>query len=139
MKKLLIGFALLSFLGTFAFADNNSGKIYSWVDAKGITHYGENPPKDTPSRKLNARTGHSDPVDYETTEKKETKQEDKATASSPSPERCQLARNNLKVLQTSPRVKTTDANGENRYMTPDEMQAQVATMQEIITEECSGQ
>jgi hypothetical protein len=135
MKKLLLGIALTGFIASpLVFAD----KIYSWVDAKGVTHYGENPPKDTPSRQLNARTGHSDPVEYTTEDKKETPKAKAATSADPSPERCALARKNLQALTTNPRVKTTDKNGENRYMTPEEMQAQVDTMQKIIADECSG-
>jgi Domain of unknown function (DUF4124) len=135
MKKLLLGFVFIGLMTSpLVFAD----KIYSWVDDKGVTHYGENPPKDTPARQLNARTGHSDPVEYSTEEKAETAKAKAATDPQPSEERCATARKNLQVLSTNPRVKATDKNGENRYMTPEEMQAQVETMEQIIAEECSG-
>jgi hypothetical protein len=135
MKKLLLGLVFTSLMTSpLVFAD----KIYSWVDDKGVTHYGENPPKDTPARQLNARTGHSDPVDYSAEEKDETAKAKAATGPQPSEERCETARKNLQVLSTNPRVKATDKNGENRYMTPEEMQAQVETMEQIIAEECSG-
>ncbi len=136
MKKMLLSFGLASLLiSPLVLAD----KIYSWVDEKGVTHYGENPPKDTPSRLINKRTGHSEPVNYG----EEKKEEDKpkataATGPEPSPERCELARKNLQVLTTNPRVKTTDANGEQRFMTPEEMQAQVETMEKIIADECGS-
>jgi Domain of unknown function (DUF4124) len=135
MKKLLLGLVFTSLMTSpLVFAD----KIYSWVDDKGVTHYGENPPKDTPARQLNARTGHSDPVEYGNGEKDETAKAKAATGPQPSEERCETARKNLQVLSTNPRVKATDKNGENRYMTPEEMQAQVETMEQIIAEECSG-
>lgn len=111
-------------------------KIYSWVDEKGVTHYGENPPKGTPARSLNARTGHSDPVTYGEEQKTEKPKAQAATGPQPSPERCELARKNLQVLTTNPRVKTTNEDGEQRFMTPEEMQAQVETMEKIIADEC---
>lgn len=136
MKKLLLGLVFTGLMTSpLVFAD----KIYSWVDDKGITHYGENPPKDTPARQLNARTGHSDPVEYGTGEKADTPKATAATSTESSEERCELARKNLQVLTTNPRVKTTDKNGENRYMTPEEMQAQIETMEKIIADECAGQ
>jgi len=135
MKKLLLGIAFTGFIASpLVFAD----KIYSWVDAKGVTHYGETPPKDTPSRQLNARTGHSDPVEYAEAKKEETTKAKAATNTEPTEERCELARKNLQALTTNPRVKTTDTNGEQRFMTPEEMQAQVETMEKIIADECSG-
>jgi hypothetical protein len=136
MKKLLLGIAFTGLMISPWVVDD---KIYSWVDEKGVTHYGENPPQNTPARQLNARTGHSDPVEYSSTEKTETPKANAATSPEPSAEHCELARKNLQVLTTNPRVKTTDTNGENRYMTPEEMQVQVATMEKIIAEECSGQ
>lgn len=137
MKKFLLGFALVaSVMSPSLYAD----KIYSWIDEKGVTHYGKNPPKDTPSRMINARTGHSEPVDYSDSAKKEGKTEGaKAAVAAPDPERCANARKNLQVLTTNPRVRTTDANGEQRFMTPEEMQAQVDTMEQIIAAECSDQ
>ncbi len=137
MKKFLLGFALVtSVMSPSLYAD----KIYSWIDEKGVTHYGKNPPKDTPSRMINARTGHSEPVDYSDSAKKEDKKEGaKAAVAEPDPERCANARKNLQVLTTNPRVRTTDANGEQRFMTPEEMQAQVETMEQIIAAECSDQ
>lgn len=136
MKKLLLGIALTGLMiSPLVFAD----KIYSWVDDKGVTHYGENPPKDTPSRQLNARTGHSDPVEHTTQEEKKEAAANKATSTEPSDERCALARKNLQALTTNPRVKTTDKNGETRFMSQEEMQAQITTMETIIAEECSGQ
>ena len=53
MKKLLVSLTLIaSIMSPSLYAD----KIYSWVDEKGVTHYGKNPPKDTPSRLINAAT-----------------------------------------------------------------------------------
>ncbi|MBK8186928.1 MAG: DUF4124 domain-containing protein [Cellvibrio sp.] len=135
MKKRLLGIALSCFMvSPIVMAD----KIYSWVDSKGVTQYGETPPKDTPARLLNARTGHSDPATYATEEKDEAVKSKGSTAPAQSAERCETARKNLQVLNTSPRVKTTDKNGENRYMTPEEMQTQVENMEAIIADECAN-
>jgi Domain of unknown function (DUF4124) len=135
MKKILFSLVIAGLMtSSVVYAD----KIYSWVDEKGVTHYGENPPKDTPARQLNARTGHSDPVEYGSGQKAEPEKAKAATGPQPSEERCETARKNLQVLTTNPRVKTTDKNGENRYMTQEEMQVQVETMEKIIAEECSG-
>ncbi len=134
MKTCLLISVLVSFsLSQLAVAD----KIYSWVDDKGITHYGENPPKDVPAKQINARTGHSDPVNYETDKKPDAPKATAATGPEPSAERCELARKNLQLLTTNPRVKTTDKNGESRFMTPEEMQTQVENMEKIIADECA--
>lgn len=137
MKKFLLGFTLIAAVSSPGFS---ADKIYSWIDEKGVTHYGKNPPKDVPSRLINAKTGHSEPVDYSGAEKKDDKTEGaKAAVAAPDPERCANARKNLQVLTTNPRVRTTDANGEQRFMTPEEMQAQVETMEQVIAAECNGQ
>jgi Domain of unknown function (DUF4124) len=135
MKKFFVSLTLFAvIISPSVYAD----KIYSWVDEKGVTHYGKTPPKDTPSRLINARTGHSEPVDYSGAEKKDDKKEGaKAAVATPDPERCANARKNLQVLTTNPRVRTTDSNGEKRFMTPEEMQAQVETMEQIIAAECA--
>jgi hypothetical protein len=135
MKKRLLGIALSCFMiSPIVMAD----KIYSWVDSKGVTHYGENPPKDTPARLLNARTGHSDPVIHESKDTKSAATTEKAQAAKPTAERCELVRKNLQMLITNPRVKTTDKNGETRIMTPEEMQTQVENMEAIIADECAN-
>jgi hypothetical protein len=134
MKKILLSLGLATLIiSPLVTAD----KIYSWVDEKGVTHYGANPPKGTPMRVLNARTGHSDPVTYGE-EQKEEKPKSQATPAQPDEERCELARKNLEVLSTSPRVKAANENGEQRYITPEEIQSQIETMEKIIEEECPG-
>lgn len=137
MKKILLSLVIAGLMtSSVVYAD----KIYSWVDEKGVTHYGENPPKDTPARQLNARTGHSDPVEYskEKTPDADVEKRSPATAATPSAERCELVRKNLQLLTTNPRVKTTDKNGETRIMTQEEMQAQVTNLEEILADECTN-
>lgn len=131
MKKILLSLGLVTLvISPLVMAD----KIYSWIDEKGVTHYGANPPKGTPMRVLNARTGHSDPVTYDE-EQKEEKPKSQASPAQRDEERCELARKNLQVLTTSPRVKANE-NGEQRFITPEEIQSQIETMEKIIADEC---
>ena len=38
---------------------SHAGKFYKWVDAQGVTHYGENPPDTETAAVVNVKTGAS--------------------------------------------------------------------------------
>jgi len=135
MKGALAFTCMLGLLAAPGFA----AKIYTWVDEQGTTHYGAQPPKNVEAKLVNARTGHSEPVPGP-----EAAQADKSEPAAPpvqpmavkDPERCAVARKNLATLQSGQRVKIPDDNGNLRFISDSEKQAQLAEMQQIADESC---
>lgn len=116
-------------------------KVYTWTDSKGTVHYGERPPKDTPSKLVHTRTGHSDPTPVPTSplgisEPVADSAGDDAQASQKDPERCATAQENLTLLNTSARVKIKNAEGILVYLTEEDKVKQRETMQIIINQSC---
>lgn len=115
-------------------------KIYRWVDDEGVTHFTAHPPKNRESDLVRVQTGHSDPV-----EAPETSPENEPASANPTntaneqslknPERCSVARKNLKVLQTSARVQIQE-EGEIRYLDEAEQEARAEEARQAIAESC---
>ncbi len=119
--------------------------VYRWVDKKGLTHYGAQPPKNVNATKIKTRTGHSEPVNYGANTKKEatpkvanapTAPAEDATANFKDPERCAAARKNLETLRTHPRVRAKGEDGEIRVLTPDEHSQKIKAAEKAIEESC---
>ena len=115
----------------------HAAKVYTWTDSKGVTHYGERPPKDVKATLIHARTGHSEPTP-------ETEQPKPSTNNTPSgtqmltqdPERCAQATRNLEALKSYNRIKVKDDKGELRVLSEDEKAERIADMQRIVDESC---
>ena len=122
-----------------------AGSYYRWVDAEGITHYGETPPKgvdavlvstygDTSSAPAQASSGPSESnpapaVDSEQQRKLQAQRQ----------EECALERDRLNTLRTSgTRIRMAQPDGSSRYLTPEEIQSEIRQSEEFITQACSG-
>ena len=140
MKRVfLVACCMASLLATSALAaDSTKAKVYTWTDDKGVIHYGERPPKDANAKLVKTRTGHSEPVPQATSPKKEepaaeTQQQMQRVID---PERCELARKNLRTLDGHARIKIPDEQGNLRYLTEQEKADKREEMEQIVQDSC---
>ncbi|MDF1822513.1 MAG: DUF4124 domain-containing protein [Alcanivoracaceae bacterium] len=142
MKKTLL--PLIAALAVLAAAPAaHADKFYKWVDEDGVTHYGATPPENDDTEEV--RTYNSASSDQgqsikrlqqsreaaaaeraarerEQEEARREKQEPDAVLK----ERCETYRNNLKLLQERPVVRTRDPDtGEETVLTAEERQARI--------------
>jgi len=125
--------------GTLAASPSMAAKIYKWVDEKGVTNFGEHPPKNVKAQSIKPSTGHSEPVNYDTPAAPQTAEQESAQAAPPSskdPERCEIARKNLATLQHFGRVRVPNEDGSFHYLTEEEQKERLAETREVIEESC---
>jgi hypothetical protein len=138
MKYLqIIGFSLMSLLASqTVLAD----KVYTWTDSKGVVHFGERPPKDVKATLVKTRTGHSDPTPAQTAAAQTKPAAEPAATGQPTslkdPERCAKAKENLAILNSVARIKTTNADGVAVYLTEEDKTKQREVAQQIIDQAC---
>lgn len=132
-----------------------AAKIYKWTDAKGVTHYSEDPPPASsrnasevkvPTRlpsgsqqpTTNAAKGTAAPAkkDGKTGKETGTATKDQAAGSERYAERCQKLRADQQTVQDHARIKVTDPNGESRVLSDDEKNAQLDDIQRQIKAYC---
>lgn len=133
----LTGIALVSLmLSQQGFA---KGKVYTWIDSKGTVHYGEHPPKDVKATLVKTRTGHSEPTPAQTAEAQPKPAPETPATNQQSlkdPERCAQAKENLAILNSVARIKTTQADGTSVYLTEEDKTKQREVAQLIINQAC---
>ena len=119
--------------------------VYTWKDAKGVSHYSDAPPKQAKAnvRTVSVQAAPAAPAAA-------TMRSATATATAPSAARtaneaagqarCAQARANLTALQgTAPVGLDADRDGKpDSTLSADDRAAQVASMQATIQRDCSG-
>lgn len=115
-------------------------KVYTWTDSKGTVHYGERPPKDVKATLVKTRTGHSDPTPEQVAAAQPKPAAETAATNQQTslkdPERCAKAKENLAILNSVARIKTTNADGVAVYLTEDDKAKQREVSQQIIDQAC---
>ncbi len=134
----LTGIALVSLmLSQQGFAKE---KVYTWTDSKGTVHYGERPPKDAKATLVKTRTGHSEPTPAQTAAAQPMPAAEETTATNQQslkdPVRCTQAKENLAILNSVARIKTTQADGTSVYLTEEDKTKQREVAQLIINQAC---
>lgn len=139
---------LLSASGLYA------AKFYKWVDEKGTTHYGANPPDTDTAVQINVKTGASSDQD-KAIENLETQrkvaQEAREKSNNPDPQaeaearnkeimkrNCEIQKQNLGQLQANRRVKETNEQGEVRFLSEEEINNRIKEVQKYISENCQN-
>jgi hypothetical protein len=141
---LLISGALLS----------TGATIYRWVDADGVVHFAQQPPREA------GRSDSFDTRDMVTNVVGTVEAESEAATEAPAParnpleqlereeqarreevskvmaENCERARGVLERLQTRGRVRVRDENGEERVLGEDERQQRIAEAQAGVASNC---
>lgn len=146
MRRMMILGSLLLTLSTTAMAS----QVYKWVDDKGITHFGANPPQGQAATSVNtviaqpkaaakAATPTPPKVDSGEAEQKVIDAKVKQQVAEQAAERkkyCETVRTNLAQLQNNPRLRT-EINGEQVRLGEDQRQAKIADAQKAIKENCN--
>lgn len=120
----------------FISASNMAEEYYKWVDEQGVTHYGEQAPKNTDASKGRTQTGHSTHTPYEVKEKATETASTASTDGLKDPERCKSAKSNLDIINTSSRIKVKGDDGEFSYLSPDEIAKRKKEAQQAAKESC---
>lgn len=114
--------------------------VYKWVDEEGVVHYGTRAPTGKEASSFTPKTGHSEPVKYDTqnpeTEGQNTEEQTQKRVAQPDPERCEAARNNLKALNNFGRIRVRTEDGGTAYLTEEEQQKRIAEAEKVIEEAC---
>ena len=155
---------ILAVLAALAFAAGASAQTYKWVDKDGKVRYGDQPPpgvKATPIRgpsgpaapppaaakkddKKGTASSKDKPLSPEAAFRKrqdEQKQADEKSAKERADAEsrrtnCELARSNLRQLESGQRLSTTNAAGERVFIEDNERAAQTQRAQKAVSEWC---
>lgn len=127
----------LTLLATPAQAD----KIMKWVDAAGVTHYGEKAPEGAKATTVKVTDTTSSDADAEidqlnknraaTKAAKDTQKDGKPISlvapgmDEANKKACEQHRQNLDTLKSGRRIRLVDADGKPRALKTEEMQAQI--------------
>jgi hypothetical protein len=146
MRRMMILGSLLLTLSTTAMAS----QVYKWVDDKGVTHFGANPPQGQAATSVNtviaqpkavtkAATPKAEAVNSGETEQQAIDAKVKQQVAKDAAENkkyCESVRTNLAQLQNNPRLRT-EVNGEQVRLGEDERQARITEAQKAIKENCN--
>ncbi|MDX9873413.1 MAG: DUF4124 domain-containing protein [Spongiibacteraceae bacterium] len=132
-------------LMTTATAQAASG-YYRWTDDSGKVQFTQQPPAGRPYQFIRTSTGTAESAAGTATPAAREPADDAAAASQPitafqgiparDPAQCAQARSNLEVLNSSARIRGQSADGEMRYLTPDEIETQRKLAQEAADIYC---
>lgn len=135
-----------------------AAEIYRWTDEAGNTHYSENPPQGVDAQPMNIQTRSPKPANSDNSQAKsgsgadnqggasgeagdgnekaeEGKQPDSKAVAEARRENCEAAREALEMLENNARVQVEE-DGERRYLSQEEMEAERERYEEIRDENC---
>lgn len=140
-RMTLIGSLLLAMSATAT-----ASQVYTWVDEKGVTHFGAQPPSDRQATSFSTTSpvsGMPAPAKLPSLEERDPEQEAidrkvKQEVAAKEAERnkyCETVRTDLAQLQNNPRLRT-EVNGETRRLTEEERQQRITETKKAIEESC---
>lgn len=146
MRRMMILGSLLLTLS----ATSMAGQVYKWVDDKGGTHFGANPPQGQAATSVNTVIAQPKPaqpaakpaaasVDSGDAEQQAIDAKVKQQVAKDAAERkkyCESVRTNLAQLQNNPRLRA-EVNGEQVRLSEDDRQARIAEAQKNIKDNCN--
>lgn len=130
-----------------------AASVYKWTDENGVTHFGDREPTGKQTERVNIRTGKtsgdqrpkSPQQQLEELEAREAdaagKREESAVEEARRKQReanCETARSNLTILERNSRIRVEE-NGEQRYLSAEEIQEQRQKFEDIASENCGAE
>ncbi len=125
--------------------------VYKWTDENGVTHFGDRQPVGASSETINVRSGTSSSASsnrpspqqqldeiQEQQRKEAQKQKESAVEAARRKQReanCATAKANLDIINSNSRIRVEE-DGEQRYLTPEEIAEQKQKHEEIVAENC---
>ncbi|WP_297797944.1 DUF4124 domain-containing protein [uncultured Marinobacter sp.] len=131
----------------------SGASVYKWTDENGVTHFGDRQPTGQQAEQVNVRSGTSSggqkgQSPQEQLEELEARQADEAEKREESAveearrkqreANCETARSNLRILDRNSRIRVEE-EGEQRYLSPEEIDEQRQKFQEIADENCGAE
>ncbi|OZG71486.1 DUF4124 domain-containing protein [Hahella sp. CCB-MM4] len=126
-----------------------SAGVYKWTDEDGVVHYSDKKPGNQDTTQLNVRagktSGNRQSVDEQTQQLddkeelekiRKQQEEENAAAEKLKEDRCHSARTNMETLTTKARIRIKDADGKERFLTPEEILEKRKESQTVLDEEC---
>jgi len=128
--------------------------VYKWTDEDGVPHFGDRQPTGKQAESISIRTGRpsgsdaSGPmspqqrVQQMNEQQAENAQSRQLSAVEEARQKqraanCETARNNLSLIRSGSRIKMEE-NGEERYLTPEEIAEKRAQFEEIAENNCDA-
>ena len=114
-----------------------AGSIQKWVDDEGNVHYGDAPPVSAKTKEIRVLGAPSDPgralPRLSTAGKSDASKVPQDQAKSA----CEAARQDLKVISSSSRIKLKAADGSTRYMSTEEIEERRKASEEEVENFCN--
>ncbi|ALN18103.1 DUF4124 domain-containing protein [Ectopseudomonas mendocina] len=143
MRHMILTGTLMLALSTAAMAS----QVYKWVDDKGVTHFGAQPPQGQQATTINTAAPPPRPAPSEQAPSIEEQldpeqaaidkkvKEDVAKQEAERKQYCENARTNLAQLENNPRLRIEDG-GEVRRLDENERQERITELKKSIAENC---
>jgi hypothetical protein len=144
---------LVTLLALLAPSLSTADSVYRWTDENGVVHFGDREPVGRAADRVNVRSGTATSSPQRKSPQEQLKALDERQADRERNEketaveearrkqrqaRCDAARANLQAVNSNARVRVIDADGEQRYLTPEEIQEKRAEFEAIVEETCDG-
>jgi len=137
----------LIYLILFISTSIQAGSIQKWVDEDGNVHYGDAPPVTVKTEQIKILGVPSNPgkalprLNTDSGENSATGGDAPSSDSKGQPEdqvkaTCEQAKEDLKVIKRSKRIKLRSADGTVRLMTPEEIEERRKTAEEDVKSFC---
>lgn len=128
----------------------SAGSVYKWTDDQGVTHFGDRQPAGKQAESINIRTGGSSGGEKRSSpqerleqlqgQQAEQAEQKKLSAVEEARQKqraanCETARSNLNILSSTSRIRVEE-DGEQRYLSPEEIEEKRQQFQEIADKNC---
>ncbi|MBJ6138643.1 DUF4124 domain-containing protein [Marinobacter litoralis] len=148
MNRKILMFSILMAATPGLAADSS---VYKWTDDNGVTHFGDRQPTGKTAEQVNVRSGTSRNSGSERASPQErlnqfeeqqqaSAERKKETAVEEANRKqreanCKTAKENLKVISSNARIRVEE-NGEQRYLSPEEIDEQRKKFEAFAEENC---
>jgi len=128
--------------------------VFKWIDADGVTHFGDRQPTGIQAEQISVRSGPSSFVNNNSSarqrvnelelEQQQTAREASravdatATRQAQRKTRCDTVQQNLGIISNNARIRITE-DGEQRFLTPDEVSQQKQAYEDIAGQNCGAE
>ena len=128
--------------------------VFKWIDADGVTHFGDRQPTGIQAEQISVRSGPSSFVNNNSSarqrvnelelEQQQTAREASravdatATRQAQRKTRCDTVQQNLGIISNNARIRITE-DGEQRFLTPDEVSQQKLTYEDVAEQNCGAE
>ncbi|MFV8572633.1 DUF4124 domain-containing protein [Marinobacter sp. SBS5] len=150
MNRKILMFSILMAATPGLAADSS---VYKWTDDNGVTHFGDRQPTGKKAEQVNVRSGTSrnasssrvtpqERLSQIEEQQQATAQRKKETAVEEANRKqreanCETAKANLKVIGSNARIRVEE-DGEQRYLSPEEIEEQRQKFEDIANENCGA-